>query len=290
MHGWKHSSTEDALPCGQVHRAEFPVSALQFRIWGSLRGWGDHPAREGGDILPLVGNPDRWLAEWPPWGKQSHGRSGDVGRTGPGHPRFRSHRPPSRPCVLGQPAIQISCVGTFGSSCPARGLGTATLPKRRRTQVEPPPRGGRCALGFQQGPPDTWVAFGADTGRGVLAAGRGSPLPTVWGPGLHGRDPRGSPQTLGEVTWAQPSLHEMPLPLDAFPWLSCHIQRLFQECDCSPHSHGKIRRRYIRRSAKSCRLAEPRVTKGGVSRGPRVGSQAVRPPGILAAVTLGAGD
>lgn len=202
-------STEEAQPPGRVHRAEVPVSALQFRIRGPLRGWGDHPAREGGNIPPLVGDPDRWLAEWPPWRKQSRSRSRDVGKTGPGHPGFRSHRPPRRPCVLGQLATQISCIGTIVSSCPAWGLGcalgTVTLPRRRRTQVELPPRGGRCALGFQQGLLDTWVAFRADMGRGVWPAGQGSPLPTVWGPGLQSRGPEAFPRPSGKCP--RPSPH-----------------------------------------------------------------------------------
>ncbi|CAI9159945.1 unnamed protein product [Rangifer tarandus platyrhynchus] len=101
-------------------------------------------------------------------------------------------RPPGRLCVLGRSAGQICCVGPFVSACPAWGLrctlGTAALPRSRRTQVEPPVRGGRCAVGFQRELPDTWAPFGADTGRGVWSVGRGSPLPTVWGAGLHGRD------------------------------------------------------------------------------------------------------
>lgn len=105
VRGCEHCNTEETQPPSQVHPAELPVSALQFRIWGPLRGWGDPPAREGGDTFPLVGDPDWWLAEWPPWRKQSHSRSRGVGRTGPAHPRFRS-RQASRPPVCPGPAVR----------------------------------------------------------------------------------------------------------------------------------------------------------------------------------------
>lgn len=141
------------------------------------------------------------MEEAKPQQEQGHGK------TGPGHPGVpipQASQPPvswaSRP-----PRSVASAQGV--SSCPAWALGcalgTVTLPRRRRTQVEPPPRGGRCALGFPAGGAGHVGGLQGEHGE-ASDHGLGSPLPTVWGPGLQGRERRLSPEPRGSALGPSP--------------------------------------------------------------------------------------